>query len=39
MPKLSDEQISKAREIDLLEYLLTYEPTNVRQSKGRPNQH
>ena len=39
MPKLSDEQIAQAREIDLLEYLLTYEPTNVRQSKGRPNQH
>ena len=39
MPKLSDEQIIQAREIDLLTYLQTYEPTNVRKSEGRPDQY
>lgn len=39
MPRLSDEQITQAREIGLLEYLQTHEPNNVRKSKGRPDQY
>jgi len=39
MPKLSEEQIRQARSVDLLDYLLTYEPSNVRKSKGRADQH
>ncbi|MCL2546201.1 MAG: DUF3991 and toprim domain-containing protein [Oscillospiraceae bacterium] len=39
MPKLSEEQIRQARSVDLLDYLLTYEPSNVRKSKGRAGQH
>ena len=30
MPRLSEEQIAQARSIDLLDYLQTYEPSNVR---------
>ena len=39
MPILTEEQISKARSVDLLDYLQTYEPSNVRPSKGRTNEH
>jgi len=39
MPKLSDEQIIQAREIDLLSYLQAYEPSNVRKSEGRADQY
>ena len=39
MPKLSEEQIRQARSVDLLDYLLTYEPSNVRKSKGSADQY
>ena len=39
MPKLTEEQIQQARSVDLLDYLQTYEPNNVRLSKGRTNEH
>ncbi|MCL1882470.1 MAG: DUF3991 and toprim domain-containing protein [Defluviitaleaceae bacterium] len=39
MPRLSEAQIEQARSMDLLDYLQTYEPHNVRKSKGRANQH
>ena len=39
MPKLSEEQITQAREIGLLEYLQANELNNIHKSKGRPNQH
>jgi len=29
MPKLTEEQIRQARDVDLLDYLQTYEPENV----------
>ena len=34
MPLLSDEQILRARDIDLLSYLQTHEPSNVRKSRS-----
>ena len=34
MARLSDEQIMKAREIDLLSYLQHYEPNNIRQNRA-----
>ena len=34
MPTVSDEQISRAREVDTLSYLRTYEPQSIRKSKG-----
>jgi hypothetical protein len=37
MPRLSDEQIAQARSIDLLDYLQTYEPGNVKKSGA--NEH
>jgi len=39
MPRLSEAQIEQARSMDLLDYLQTYEPGNVRKSKGRAEQH
>ena len=39
MPKLTEEQIRQARSIDLLDYLTTHEPNNVRMSKGRTNEY
>jgi hypothetical protein len=39
MPKLTEEQIRQARSVDLLDYLRTYEPANVRKSKGSHNEH
>jgi hypothetical protein len=39
MPKLSEEQIRQARSVDLLDYLQTHEPDNIRKSKGRTDQH
>ena len=39
MPRLSDEQIIQAREIDLLSYLHTYEPGSVRKSKGTVDEY
>jgi len=38
MPKLTEEQIRQARSVDLLDYLKTHEPNNVRKSKGRTNE-
>ena len=32
MPRLTDEQIAQARNIDVLDYLQTYEPGSVRKS-------
>ena len=37
MPKISDEQLEQARNIDLLTYLQTYEPLSVRRSGA--NEH
>ena len=34
MPPLSDEQILRARDIDLLSYLQTHEPSNVRKNRS-----
>jgi len=34
MPRLSDEQILKARDIDLLTYLQTYEPGSIRKNRA-----
>jgi len=34
VPKLTEEQISQARSVDLLRYLQIHEPDNVRKSKG-----
>jgi hypothetical protein len=34
MPRLSDEQILRARSIDLLTYLQTYEPGNIRKNRS-----
>ena len=34
MPRLSDEQILRARDIDLLSYLQTHEPSNVRKNRS-----
>ena len=39
MPKLTEEQISRARSVDLLDYLKTYEPGNIRKSKGSANEY
>lgn len=39
MPKLTEEQISQARGVDLLDYLQTHEPGNVRKSKGSANEY
>jgi hypothetical protein len=39
MPRLSDEQIRQARNIDLLTYLQTYEPGSVRKSRGAADEY
>ena len=39
MPLLTEEQIQQARSIDLLVYLQTHEPSNVRQSKGKTDEY
>jgi len=39
MPLLTNEQINQARSVDLLDYLRTYEPSNVRKSKGTANEY
>ncbi|MCL2499802.1 MAG: DUF3991 and toprim domain-containing protein [Defluviitaleaceae bacterium] len=39
MLKLTEEQIQKARSVDLLDYLLIYEPANVRKSKDKKDQY
>ena len=39
MPKLSEEQIFQARSVDLLDYLRTHEPSNVRKSRGYSNEY
>ena len=38
MPKISEEQIRQARSVDLLDYLRTNEPNNVRKSMGSVNE-
>lgn len=39
MPKLSEEQIRQARSVDLLDYLQTHEPNNVRKTRGNTNEY
>ncbi|MCL1914178.1 MAG: DUF3991 and toprim domain-containing protein [Eubacteriaceae bacterium] len=39
MPKLTEEQISHARSVDLLSYLQAHEPNSVRKSKGNADEY
>ena len=39
MPRLTEEQIRQARSVDLLDYLQTHEPGNVRKSKSNSTEH
>jgi len=39
MPSVSDEQIKRAKEVGILEYLRSHEPQSLRKSKGRSNEY
>ena len=39
MPPISDEQIRRAREVDILAYLRAYEPQSLRKSRGNRDEY